>query len=61
MLGRTCEIKRKIYQPGLSLTRVPVWDSAHQVHCPVSNVNFVLCGLGALEIFPVCPDVDSLG
>ena len=30
MFGRTCEIKRKMYRPGLSLTRVPVWDSAHQ-------------------------------
>jgi hypothetical protein len=34
----------KMYRPGFSLTRVPVWDSAHQVHSRVSNVNFVLCG-----------------
>jgi hypothetical protein len=63
MFGRTCEIKRKMYRPGLSLTRVPVWDSAHQVHSRVSNVNFVLCGRGGrgvLGICPVCPDVDSL-
>jgi hypothetical protein len=60
MFGRTCEIKRKMYHPGLSLTWVPVWDSAHQVHSRVSNVNFVLCGREALEIFPVCSDVNSI-
>jgi hypothetical protein len=62
MFGRTCEIKRKMYRSSLSLTWVTVWDSAHQVHSRVSNVNFVLCGRerGTLEIFPVCPDVDSL-
>ena len=41
-----CEIKRKGYRSGLLLTWVPVWDSAHQVHSRVSNVNFVLCGRG---------------
>ena len=34
-----------------------MWDSAHQVHSRVSNVNFVLCGWrgegGAIEIFHV--------
>jgi len=39
-------IKGKMYRPGLLLTWVPVWDSAHQVHSRVSNVNFVLCGRG---------------
>jgi hypothetical protein len=44
MLGRTCEIKGKMYRPGLSLTWVPVWDSVHQVYSRMSNVNFELCG-----------------
>ena len=47
------------------LTRVPVWDFAPQVHSRVSNINFILLGLGLggggnPEIFPVCSDVNSM-
>jgi hypothetical protein len=48
---------RKMYRPGLSLTWVPVWDSAHQVHSRVSNVNFVVCGRGGsinISCMPRC-------
>ena len=38
-----------------------MWDSSHQVHSRVSNVNFALCGgEGTPDIFHVCSDVDCV-
>ena len=57
MYGWTWEIEHNMYC--LLLTWMSVWDSAPYFHSSVSNVNFVLWR-GGPEIFPVCPDVDSM-
>ena len=61
MYGWTWEMEHKMYY--LLLTWVSVWDSAPYFHSSVSNVNFVLWkggGGGGPEIFPLCPDDDSM-
>jgi hypothetical protein len=49
MFGWTWEIEDKTYY--LLLTWVFVWDSAPYFHSSVSNVDFVLWGRGAINIF----------
>ena len=53
------EIEHKSYC--LLLTWMSVWDYVPYFHSSVSNVNFILWKRGGgAEIYPACPDVDSM-
>jgi hypothetical protein len=55
MFRGKCEIEQNVFP--VSFTHPSVGFGA--IHSRVSNVNLVLWGW-APDIFPVCPDVDSL-